>query len=272
MRPTQFSPGRYASTALVAIGILFSLAGAAGAAETAESYLKEGIANFKLGDEAAMKKAKRLYEKALKLDNKNYDAAWRLAEVGYYLWEAYAGWDAGRGEKQAYLLETAREGVQAGRLAIKLKPDGVEGLFWLSADLGVWGLTNGVIDSLSQVPHVLKHTERCIELDPQGKFERGGCYRIAGAVYTQLPGFPVSIGDKKRAALYFQKSYIKGGEYGINHNLHAELLLLGGGTDLAIEVLEKNLAMMRGRKPYDYYDRRDMKRAEDLLKLARSKK
>lgn len=231
-----------------------------------DAFVARGVAAFKLGDLKAMRTAKVAYEQALKADPKNYDAAWHLAETSYYLWEAASGWDNAYGNKQDFLLDISKYGVQAGRLAVKLKPDGVEGLFWLSATLGIWGLTNGPLDSMGQVPAILEYTKRCIEVDPEGAFERGGCYRIIGAVYTQLPGFPVSIGDKQKAAAYFEKSLVRGGGYGINYNLYAELLLARGDAAGAKAMLEKGLAVMRPRKPYDYYDRRDIKRAEDLRK------
>lgn len=241
-------------------------------AESSADLVAKGVAALRLGDEAAMLEAKSYYEKALKADPKNYTAAWRLAEVCYYLWEKYSGWESGLASKQEKLLSIAKLGAQAGQLAIKLNPDGVEGLFWYSAVLGVWGLTNGPLDSLTQVPVILQVTKRCIELDPQGDFERGGCYRVAGAVYTQVPGFPISIGDKKKAEELFQKSFIRGREYGINHNLYAELLIAKGDFEGAERVLNANLAMLRKRKPYDYFDRRDIKRAEDLLRVIEAKK
>lgn len=251
------------------IVVLFAATGVF--AQSADDYVKQGVAAFKLGDMKAMRDAKVLYEKALKADPKNYDAAWHLAETSYYLWESAAGWSTAYGNKQNMLLDLSRYGVQAGQLAVKLKPDGVEGLFWLAANMGIWGLTNGPLDSLAQVPQLLKILAKCAEVDPQGKFERGSCYRITGALYTQLPGFPVSIGDKKKAEEAFQTSFIHGGGYGINHTLFAELQTARGDHKKAREVLEKALAMMRARKPLDYYDKRDIKRAEDLLKALEGK-
>jgi tetratricopeptide (TPR) repeat protein len=259
-----------AGALLAAILAGLTLAGSA-RAETAGDYVKQGVESFKLGDLRAMRDAKVLYEKALKADPTSYDAAWHLAETSYYLWESAAGWSTAYGKKQELLLDLSMRGVQAGRLAVKLKPDGVEGLFWLAANMGIWGLTNGPLDSLGQVPQLLSVLQKCAEVDALGKFERGSCWRITGALYTQLPGFPVSIGDKKKADEAFQKAMLNGSQYGINHTLYAELHIARGDTKRARETLEKALEMMRARKPYDYYDKRDIKRAEDLLKAIEGK-
>ena len=257
--------------ALVGVCLLILAAAAPARAQSADDYVKQGVAAFKLGDLKAMRDAKVLYEQALKADQTNYDAAWHLAETQYYLWESAAGWSSAYGSKQDLLLDLSKRGVQAGQLAVKLRPGGVEGLFWLAANMGIWGLTNGPLDSLAQVPQLLKVLAKCAEVDPQGKFERGSCFRIIGALYTQLPGFPVSIGDKQKAEEAFQKSFINGSGYGINQTLYAELHIARGDYKKARDVLEKALTVMRARKPYDYYDRRDMKRAEDLLKIVDSK-
>ncbi len=256
---------------LLLAAVLVCALPAAAEAQSAQDYVRQGARIFKPGDTKAMDEARVLFERALKLDPKNYEAAWRLAEVSYYQWESAAGWETDSGKKEQKLLDISRYGVQAGRLATQINPRGVEGLFWVSANLGLWGLINGPLDSLAQVPQILAYTKTCFEVDPEGRFERGGCYRIIGAVHTHLPGFPVSIGDRNLAAEYFEKSMRQGAGYGINHTLRAELLMARGEYAQAVKALEAAIRMMEPRKPHDYFDRRDLKRARDLLAIARGK-
>ncbi len=239
-------------------------------AQDAAALVRQGVSVLELGNQEAMLQAKAFYEEALRADSRNYEAAWRLSEVSYYLWEAASGWDTNEGSKQAKLLAYSKHGAQAGRLAQQINADGVEGLFWLSANLALWGMSNGVLDSLAQVPHILKYTQRCIELDPEGNFERGGCYRIIGGVYTKLPGFPVSVGDRGKAEEYLKRSLVKGGDYGINHNLLAEVYLATGDIAKAVKVLEGNIARLEKRSR-TYLDSRDLKRARTLLETARAR-
>ena len=238
---------------------------------SATQFVQKGVEALELGDPEAMHQARNYYEQALQADRTHYEAAWRLSEVSYYLWEAAEGWEEGEGSKRQALLEHSRIGVQAGRLAQRIEPDGVEGIFWLAANLGIWGLSNGVLDSLAQVPEILRLSERCMEVDPEGRFERGSCYRIAGALHTRLPGFPISVGDREKALEFLQQSLVHGGDYGINRNLLAELHLARRQVEQAIRELEDNLAMMESRKPHDYFDRRDTARAKSLLEKAQSR-
>jgi tetratricopeptide (TPR) repeat protein len=242
------------------------------AAQSGAPLVRQGVAALELGNPQAMEKARGFYEEALRVDGANYEAAWRLAEVYYYLWEAAAGWESGEGAKRKVLLDLSRQGVNAGRLAQHIKPEGVEGLFWLSANLGIWGLTNGVLDSLAQVGSILQYTERCIELDPEGVFERGGCYRVAASVYSRVPGFPISVGDRRKAQRYFEASMKRGGDYGINFNLWAEHYLATGNIDEAVATLEKGMAIMQRRGEKTYFDRRDGQRARELLKQAQARR
>ena len=258
---------------LVVTALICSLLPAASQADssTAEQLVRKGVAALELGNPKAMHEARGFYERALQADRTSYEAAWRLSEVSYYLWEAADGWNDHEGSKRQALLDHSRIGVQAGRLAQRTQPDGVEGLFWLSANLGIWGLTNGVLDSLAQVPEILRLSERCMARDPEGRYERGSCYRIAGALHTRIPGFPVSVGDRNKAEEYLRQTLVHGADYGINHNLLAELLLARRRVEQAIAVLEANLVMMKARTPHDYFDRRDMARAQVLLERAKAR-
>ncbi|PYS66421.1 MAG: hypothetical protein DMF76_00435, partial [Acidobacteria bacterium] len=60
-------------------------------------------------------------------DPTNYDIAWRLAEFNYFL-GSHASSDSGEQDKDF------REGIEAGKLAVKLQDAKPEGHFWLGAN------------------------------------------------------------------------------------------------------------------------------------------
>ena len=61
-------------------------------------------------------------------DPTNYDIAWRLAEFDYFL----GSHSSDSGEKD----KSFREGIEAGKLAVKLQDGKPEGHFWLGANYG----------------------------------------------------------------------------------------------------------------------------------------
>ena len=61
-------------------------------------------------------------------DPTNYDIAWRLAEFDYFLGSHTS--DSGEQDKDF------REGIEAGKLAVKLQDGKPEGHFWLGANYG----------------------------------------------------------------------------------------------------------------------------------------
>ena len=75
----------------------------------------------------------------MKQDPRDFDAAWKLARVSYWL-----GSHAPENERRAYL----ERGMQAARAAIALEPTRPEGHFWMAANMGAlaesFGLRNGL--------------------------------------------------------------------------------------------------------------------------------
>lgn len=80
---------------------------------------------------------------------------------------------------------------------VELNPNHAAGYHWLGAAYGMIGLTRGVLNSLQLVPEIKKAFEHSIELDPN--YLGGSALVNMARVYTMLPGFPVSIGDKEQA-------------------------------------------------------------------------
>ena len=83
--------------------------------------------------------ASALWADALKQDPRDFEAAWKLARVSYWL-----GGHAPDKERRAHL----ERGMEAARAAIALEPKRPEGHFWLAANMGTlaesFGLRNGL--------------------------------------------------------------------------------------------------------------------------------
>ncbi len=237
-----------------------------GRAAVVSDLIKKGISHQKPGDDAALRKAQAYFEQANQADPKSYEAAWRIAETVLWRWEKTFDWK-NQGSQEEAQLKLATHALNAAKLAHRIKPNGVEGFFYSAAALGAWGVTNGVMNSLNKLPEITKYAEGCMKADPEAKYERAGCYRFAGAIYLRTPGIWLTL-PKAKVAL--EKAVAKYPEYGMNNNYLAEVFIKRGEPLKAIEILEKNIAMMTARKPLNYEDLRDTKRALEILEIAKS--
>jgi len=110
-------------------------------------------------------------------DNRNYEAAWKLARAAYYL--------GAHGEEEAPRLESFREGIMAGELAQQFAPERPEGHFWHGANLGGRARLQGPIYALASVAEIRRDMETVIRLD-EG-FMAGSAYLALGQLDLELP-------------------------------------------------------------------------------------
>lgn len=122
----------------------------------------------------------------------DYELAWRLAKFNYYL---------GAHSPDAQEQEKAfRDGIEAGKLAIQLKPDKPDGHFWLGANYG-GNAKISVLASLSDVEDIKQEMEIVLKLD-QG-YQGGSAYMALGQVYMEAPR--LFGGDLQKAVAYLEK-------------------------------------------------------------------
>ena len=165
-----------------------------------------------LGDEkiAAEKiaEAERLYEgrddmararvavaalrQARTADYGNYEAAWKLSRASYYVGDHTT--DSSESE------DMFRDGIEAGKSAIKLEPNKPEGHFWLGANYG-GSASRSTLANLSNVQDIRREMEAVLKLD-EG-FQGGSAYLGLGRLYLQAPR--VLGGDTKKAIEYLEK-------------------------------------------------------------------
>ena len=165
------------------------------------------------------------------LDFNNYDAAWRLAKFEYYV----ATHAASDGERD----KAFRDGIEAGKEAVKLQDGKPEGHFWLGANYGGSAET-GTLAGLATVEDIRKEMETVIKLD-EG-YQNGSAYMVIGMVDLKAPKL-LGGNDPQKAAADMEKG-LRFGETNAFLHLHlAEAYLAANRKDDARKQLDAILNM-----------------------------
>lgn len=125
-------------------------------------------------------------------DNANYDLAWRLAKFNYYL-----GAHSPNSTEQD---KAFHEGIDAGKLAVKLQDAKPEGHFWLGANYGGTAQLS-TLSGISQINDIKEQMEAVLKIND--RFESGSAYMVLGQVYLQAPR--LLGGDVEQAIGYLEK-------------------------------------------------------------------
>lgn len=144
-------------------------------------------------DLARVREALAMLRRVRAVDNKNYDAAWRMARFNYFLGDHTTD----EKEREAAF----RDGVEAGEAAIRLQPKKPEGHFWYGANLGGRAMVEGPLTGLTTVKDVRREMETVLQLD-EG-YLGGSAYMAIGRVELETPG--ILGGDNKRAVETLEK-------------------------------------------------------------------
>ncbi|MEA2174038.1 MAG: hypothetical protein QOD00_1630 [Blastocatellia bacterium] len=143
-------------------------------------------------DLAHARQAIALLRQARLADAGNYEAAWKLAKFNYYLGDFTS--DGNERER------SFRDGIEAGKTAVKLQPEKPEGHFWLGANYG--GRAQGsALSGFSAIKDIRQEMETVLRLD-EG-FEGGSAYMALGQLYLEAPG--LLGGDSKKAVQLLEK-------------------------------------------------------------------
>lgn len=139
-----------------------------------------------------VQKAVQLLGERVAQSPKDYEAWWRLSKFNSYL----ARHSEGKTEDK--YLEAA---VAAGKKAVSLAPNRVEGHFWLGANLGLQAEDRSPFRALLMIDSVRKEMETVTRLDPD--YEEGGGSRSLARVDYRAPFF--KGGDKQKSIRLLQK-------------------------------------------------------------------
>ncbi len=135
-------------------------------------------------------------------DGGNYNVAWRLAKFDYYL--------GSHTPDETERDKAFREGIEAGKLALKLQDGKPDGHFWLGANYGGKAQVS-TLAGLAEIDDIKHEMETVIKLD-EG-YQAGSAYMVLGQVYQESPR--LLGGDTQKAIEYFQK----GLRFGPNNSL-----------------------------------------------------
>lgn len=170
------------------------------------------LINLREEKKTNLDKAESALKKLLDKDPECDLACGLLAEICYW-----------RGEEadEADRKDLYEAGVDYGKQGIEANPDSLESNFWLAVCYGLYGKEQGVVKSVSLIDPIEKHTRKALEID--GGYFYGGPWRVLGRLYHQLPGWPISRGDNKKALEYLQNAFKYGPKFYLNHLYIADI-------------------------------------------------
>jgi tetratricopeptide (TPR) repeat protein len=199
-----------------------------------QTLIKDGDDLYAARDDARnVLKAIDKYKAALEIDQKNYEATWRISRA-YYYYGTKLSEDDSDGRKQSF-----EKGMHWAKIAMKFNNDRVEGHFWHGVNLGSWGEANGVMKSLS-IRHDLEDTMlKTAKIDEE--YEGAGSYRVLGRLKFRLPG--IFGGDNDLSIEYLRKAIKIAPTHTMNYIFLAETLMDEDEYVEAKKLLEKVIAM-----------------------------
>ena len=131
-------------------------------------------------------RALQLLRDAVSRNPHDYEAWWRISKFACHLARR-----AAKPEK----LRLLDEAVEAGKRAVALGPQRVEGHFWLGANYGLTAETRSFVRALLMVDTVRREMETVVRLDPD--YEQGAGLRTLARIDYRVPFF--KGGDKRRS-------------------------------------------------------------------------
>lgn len=138
-------------------------------------------------------------------------------------------------------------------------------LIWSGIIDSSWAGAKGGLGALSLVKQARSSLEKSLSINPQAL--QGSAYTSLGALYYQVPGWPIGFGDNKKADAMLKKALAINPD-GIDPNyFYGDFQLAQGNKVLARQYLEKALQAppRPGRATADKGRRADIQR--DIAKL-----
>jgi tetratricopeptide (TPR) repeat protein len=180
-------------------------------------------------DRANMASAQRafdLWSTELKARPREFEVAWKLARIAYWLGTH------GPEEQRRTILE---QGAEAARTAASIEPGKPEGPFWLAANIGALAESFGLRAGLKYRKPIKEALETVLRLDPG--YQNGSADRALGRWYARVPG--LFGGSNKQAEVHLRTSLQYDPDSTISHFFLAELLIEEGRKSEARTELQK---------------------------------
>lgn len=125
------------------------------------------------------------------------EVLWRMAAATLMHGEQRR--DAGAPETE--VLGLFEEGEALGRAAMEADPNNPLGYYWTSSNIGRWGETRGVLNSLFRAPEMRDLLTEAVTRDP----DHADSYFVLGQLYARVPGI-VSFGNVEYAVSLARRS------------------------------------------------------------------
>ena len=106
------------------------------------------------------------------------------------------------GADEGELLETFKEAEGYSDKSIELNPDSYWGYYWKSANIGRWGETKGILNSLFKARSMRGILEHALEIYP----EHPSSFYVLGIMHRKVPGRPISFGSSNKAVSLGRKA------------------------------------------------------------------
>ena len=145
------------------------------------------------GDLAKAKQAADIWDRQLRSNGADFNAAWKLARAKFWL-----GGHASQSERKTFL----EAGIAAGRTAVAQQPNRPEGHFWIAANMGALAESFGLRQGLKYRGDIRDELLIVLKLDPA--FQQGSADRALGRWFLKVPG--LFGGSKKNSEEHLRRS------------------------------------------------------------------
>lgn len=101
-------------------------------------------------------------------------------------------------------LKLYEQGEDMAQKAIDIDKKSYLAYYWKSANIGRWGQTKGILDSLFKAEPMRKLLDSAINIQEN----HAGSYFVLGELYDELPGWPISFGNIEAAVSLGRRSVL----------------------------------------------------------------
>ncbi len=122
---------------------------------------------------------------------------WRLSRNTLFLADAAER----AGASDDHLLEEYKRGEELADEAVELDPRNPHAYYWRASNVGRWGQTKGILNSLMKAKPMREDLERAVNLEN----DHSDSYYVLGLLYASVPKL-VSFGNKDYAVSYSRKA------------------------------------------------------------------
>lgn len=128
----------------------------------------------------------------------------------------------------------ANNGIATAKSVIATNTNSVAAHYYLALNIGQLARTK-MLGALKLLIDMERELNLVIFLDP--KFDYAGGHRTIGVLYLEAPGWPTSVGDKKKARFHLEQAVQLAPEFPDNHVCYLEALVKWKEWKLATEKL-----------------------------------